>query len=74
MLEADDGTVEQETLYLKWCNKGIISNRFICIGEPESTTSNDLYNLPIFSIQVVAACLLLYVSVHVTSMPLAASN
>lgn len=47
----DDGTVEQETLCLKWCNKGIISNRFICIGEPESTTSNDLYNFVINELQ-----------------------
>ncbi len=39
----DGGTVEQETLFMRTCRSGNIDTRFICIGEPEATTSEALH-------------------------------
>lgn len=38
----DSGTVEQETIFIRFCSAGKISWNFLCIGEPRSTTSRDL--------------------------------
>ena len=38
----DDSVTEQETLFVRWCKNGKIVTRFVCIGEPNSTTSKDL--------------------------------
>lgn len=43
----DDSITEQETIYMRTSHKGKILNRFICIGEPESTCSADLYQFVI---------------------------
>ncbi|CAC5422098.1 unnamed protein product [Mytilus coruscus] len=40
----DDGSVEQDTLFMRFCKRGKVDNRFIGIGEPESTSSSHLYN------------------------------
>ena len=41
----DDGSVEQETLYVRYCDKGTAKQCFHCIGEPESSSSSqDLFN------------------------------
>ena len=38
----DNSVTEQETLFVRWCKNGKIVTRFLCIGEPNSTTSKDL--------------------------------
>ena len=35
---------EQETIYIRTARKGVISERFLAIGTPESTCSKDLFN------------------------------
>ena len=32
---------EQETFYVRTCNKGKITCQFLCVDEPESTTADD---------------------------------
>lgn len=39
----DISTVEQETLFIRFSVNGRITTRFLCIGEPESTCSLDLF-------------------------------
>lgn len=39
----DDSVTEQETIFLRTCMEGKIVNRFVCIGEPKSTGSADLF-------------------------------
>ena len=39
----DDASIEQESLFVRSCINGKIISKFICIGEPESTSSDDLY-------------------------------
>jgi hypothetical protein len=39
----DDSVTEQETVFLRTCMEGKIVNRFVCIGEPKSTGSADLF-------------------------------
>ena len=39
----DDSVAEQETIFLRTCMEGKIVNRFVCIGEPKSTGSADLF-------------------------------
>lgn len=39
----DVSTVEQETLFIRFSVNGRITTRFLCIGEPESTCSLDLF-------------------------------
>ena len=39
----DGGSKEQETLFLRTCIDGEIITRFLCIGEPDSTTANALH-------------------------------
>jgi hypothetical protein len=43
----DDSITEQESLFVRTSHKGKIITRFICIGEPESTCSSDLYQFVI---------------------------
>ena len=43
----DDASVEQETLFLRFCHRGKVQHKFIAIGEPETTCSEDLYNFVI---------------------------
>ena len=43
----DDGVVEQETLFIRSCHKGKVTAWFLCIGEPQSTASEDLYGFVI---------------------------
>jgi hypothetical protein len=38
----DDSTTEQETLFIRFCVMGKITTRFLCIGEPRSTSALDL--------------------------------
>ena len=40
----DNAAVEQETIFLRSSTAGSISTRFLCIGEPESTTSEALHS------------------------------
>jgi hypothetical protein len=39
----DDASIEQESLFFRFCINGKIISKFICIREPESTSSDDLY-------------------------------
>lgn len=39
----DEATVEQETLFKRFCCQGDIVTKFLTIGEPASTSSADLY-------------------------------
>lgn len=39
----DDSVKEQETIFIRWCLRGKIETRFFSIGEPDSTSSEDLY-------------------------------
>ena len=48
----DDGSVEQETIFIRFCNKGQVSTKFVCIGEPASTGSSDLYDFVIEQLKV----------------------
>ncbi|XP_052061801.1 E3 SUMO-protein ligase KIAA1586-like [Mytilus californianus] len=43
----DDSSVEQESIFLRYCNKGKVEHKFVTMGEPESTSSNDLYSFVI---------------------------
>ncbi|CAC5424675.1 unnamed protein product [Mytilus coruscus] len=43
----DDSSVEQESVFLHYCNKGKVEHKFVTMGEPESTSSNDLYSFVI---------------------------
>lgn len=43
----DDASVEQETMFLRYCYRGKVQHKFIAIGEPESTSSDDLYTFVI---------------------------
>ena len=38
----DTSLKEQETLFVRSCKQGNIISRFLCIGEPKSTSANDL--------------------------------
>lgn len=40
----DYSTTEQETLFMKFCVMGKITTRFLCIGEPRSTSALHLLN------------------------------
>ena len=39
----DKLVTEQDTIFIRWCSMGKIQTRYLCIGEPNSTTSEDLY-------------------------------
>ncbi|XP_062614641.1 zinc finger protein 862-like [Saccostrea cucullata] len=39
----DGSTTEQETIFIRFSVHGKITTRFLCIGEPESTSSLDLF-------------------------------
>jgi hypothetical protein len=47
MEKTDDSITEQESLFVRTSHKGKIITRFICIGEPDSTCSSDLYQFVI---------------------------
>ena len=38
----DASSKEQESLFVRWCKEGKISSHFLCIGEPESTSADNL--------------------------------
>ena len=40
---SDVATIEQETLFLKTCYQGKLHVNFLCVEQPESTASDDLY-------------------------------
>ena len=39
----DDATIEQETLFIRTCINGKLFVKFLCVGEPNSTSSQELY-------------------------------
>jgi len=39
----DDSVTEQETMFIRTCVRGKTITRFVCIGEPQSTSSEDLF-------------------------------
>ena len=39
----DKLVTEQDTIFIRWCSMGKIQTRFLCIGEPNFTTSEDQY-------------------------------
>lgn len=39
----DEATVEQETLFVRFCCQGDTVTKFLTIGEPASTSSAELY-------------------------------
>jgi hypothetical protein len=40
----DDGSCEQETIFVRSSVRGKLVSRFLCIGEPDSTGSSDLFS------------------------------
>ena len=39
----DDSVTEQETIFIRSCVQGKTITRFVCIGEPQSTSSEDMF-------------------------------
>jgi hypothetical protein len=39
----DDSVTEQETIFIRNCVLGKTITRFVCIGEPQSTSSEDMF-------------------------------
>ena len=39
----DDSVTEQETIFIRNCVQGKTITRFVCIGEPQSTSSEDMF-------------------------------
>ena len=47
----DISSTEQETIYLRYVIKGQVYHRFLCIGEPESTSSSDLHKFVMMKLE-----------------------
>ena len=46
----DSSTTEQETIFIRYCKDGQIVIRFLCIGEPRSTSAADLFDFVMLKI------------------------
>ena len=47
----DEGCIEQETLFVRICHHGKLEAKFLSIGEPELTTSQNLHKYVIDQIE-----------------------